>query len=167
MTLTYHIFTEADWPDVWATLRPTFQDGESYPCDLDISEADARAYWLAPTHTVIVARDANGTFVGSYYVRADQGGPGDHICNCGYVIAPAQRGAGHALALCLHSQSLARNRGFRGMKFNLVVATNDAAVKSWKRAGLEIVGVVPEAFRSRKHGFVDAYIMYKDLTRTS
>ena len=161
------VFQNSDWPEVWSTLQPTFEDGESYPCDPAITEDDARAYWLAPTNAVFVARDETSEFLGTFYIRADQGGLGDHICNCGYAVAPSRRGEGVALKLCLWSQDEARRRGFRGMKFNLVVATNLAAVKSWERAGMKILATVPEAFRSRRHGFVDAYIMHKDLTQTS
>ena len=149
-------------------MRPTFEAGESYPCAIDISEADAKQYWLGDGKHVIVARDANSNrLAGTYFIRADQGGLGDHICNCGYVITPDARGKGYAVDLCLHSHDEARRLGFKGMKFNLVVKTNEPAIKAWLKAGMEIIGTTPKAFRSQRHGLVDAYIMYKDLTQSS
>ena len=53
--------------------------------------------------------------------------------------------------------------GFRGMKFNLVVSTNAAAIKAWKKAGMKIIATVPAAFRHPAQGFVDAYVMFKSL----
>ncbi len=167
MALHIAAFREADWPDIWAIIEPVFREGESYPCARDISEDEAKAYWLAASDHVFVARAPGGALVGTYYIRKDQGGPGDHICNCGYVVRPSARGKGIGVALCRDSQERARALGFLGMKFNLVVSTNAPAVKAWRRAGLEIIGVTPRAFRSRRHGLVNAYIMYMDLTAAS
>ncbi len=155
--------TEADWPNVWRVLEPVFRAGESYPLPRDVSEADARRYWIKTDGWNGVARNEAGNILGVYYLRPDQGGPGDHICNAGYVVAEAARGRGLAGELCLHSQDRARAMGFRGMKFNLVVSTNTGAIKAWKRAGLEIIGTIPGAFRHPREGFVDAHIMYKAL----
>jgi RimJ/RimL family protein N-acetyltransferase len=156
--------TEQDWPEVWAVLEPAFRAGESYPLPLDVSEADAKTYWIKQDGFNAVARDDAGVVVGVYYLRPDQGGPGDHICNAGYVIAENARRKGYAVELCLESQDRARAMGFRGMKFNLVVAINEGAVKAWKKAGMEIIGTTPKAFRHPALGYVDALIMYRDLT---
>ena len=155
--------SETDWPDVWRVIEPVFRAGESYPLPHDVSEQDAKRYWIKSDGLNAVARDHNGAVLGVYYLRPDQGGPGDHICNAGYVIAEAARGRGLATALCTQSQDQARAMGFRGMKFNLVVSTNEAAVKAWKKAGMEIIGTVPSAFRHPALGFVDAYIMFRVL----
>ena len=154
---------ESDWPEVWSVLEPAFRAGESYPLPRDVTEASAKRYWLKADGFNAVARDAAGALVGVYYLRPDQGGPGDHICNAGYVISPDARGKGYAVALCLESQKRARAMGFRGMKYNLVVATNAAAIKAWKKAGLEIIGTIPGAFRHPTRGFVDAHVMYRAL----
>lgn len=163
MTLTITSFEERDWPGVWDLLRPVFRAGESYPCDRDIDEAGARRYWLETPPYVFVARDGTGATVGSYYIRPDQGGPGDHICNCGYVVSEAARGRGYAVEMCLHSQAEAAARGFLGMKFNLVVATNEAAIRAWTKSGLRIIGTTPLAFRHPGRGLVDAHIMHCSL----
>ena len=164
MALTIRLFKESDWPDVWAILEPAFRAGESYPCDIDISEAEARRYWVETPPFTFVAFDGSGAMAGTYYMRPDQGGIGDHICNCGYVVAESARGCGYAVAMCLASQQEARQRGFTGMKFNLVVATNEAAVRAWEKSGMQIIGTTPKAFRHARLGLVDAHIMYKDLT---
>ena len=155
--------TETDWPQLWRVLEPAFRAGESYPLPCDVGEEEAKRYWIKTDGYNAVARDETGAVVGVYYLRPDQGGPGAHICNAGYVITEASRGRGLATALCLQSQEQARTMGFRGMKFNLVVSTNIAAVKAWKKAGMEIIGTVPGAFRHPAQGFVDAYIMFRAL----
>ncbi len=155
--------TETDWADVWSVLEPAFRAGESYPLPRDVNEADAKTYWIKTNGYNAIARDDAGDIVGVYYLRPDQGGPGDHICNAGYVIAEAARGRGCAVALCRQSQAQASAIGFRGMKFNLVVVSNQAAIAAWRKAGMAIIGTVPRAFRHPQLGLVDAHIMFRTL----
>ena len=49
------------------------------------------------------------------------------------------------------------------MQFNFVVSTNTRAVKLWQSLGFAIVGTLPKAFLHPTEGYVDAYIMYRDL----
>jgi len=49
------------------------------------------------------------------------------------------------------------------MQFNFVVSTNERAVRLWQSFGFEIVGRLPKAFEHPKLGFVDAYVMYREL----
>ena len=65
--------------------------------------------------------------------------------------------------MCEHSQKVAIEMGFRAMQFNLVVATNEGAVRLWQKLGFAIVGRLPGAFRHLELGWVDAYVMYKEL----
>jgi ribosomal protein S18 acetylase RimI-like enzyme len=85
------------------------------------------------------------------------------VCNCGYIVAETARGQGVASAMCEHSQAEAIQLGFRAMQYNLVVSTHDGAVRLWQKHGFDIVGTLPAAFRHPKKGYVDAYIMYKQL----
>lgn len=157
--------TDDDWLEVWAALEPAFRAGESYPLPRDVTEAVAKAYWIKRDGFNAVARDDGGHLVGVYYLRPDQGGPGDHVCNAGYVIADKARGKGYAVKLCVQSQNKAKEMGYRAMKFNLVVANNEAAIRAWRKAGMEIIGTIPNAFRHPTAGYVDAHIMHKDLIK--
>ncbi|MBA0089123.1 MAG: GNAT family N-acetyltransferase, partial [Acidobacteria bacterium Pan2503] len=49
------------------------------------------------------------------------------------------------------------------MQFNFVVSNNERAVQLWLKSGFEIVGRLPKAFEHPRVGFVDAYIMYRQL----
>ena len=67
--------------------------------------------------------------------------------------------------MCEHSQREAIARGYRAMQYNLVVSTNEGAVRLWNKLGFEIVGTLPGAFRHPVEGYVDAYVMYKELEK--
>ncbi|HSP58352.1 MAG TPA: GNAT family N-acetyltransferase [Halomonas sp.] len=156
-------FRTTDWPALWALIEPVFLAGDTYAVPRDITQASARRLWVETPNAVQVAEDEAGRLLGSYYLKANQPGPGAHVANCGYVVAKAARGQGIAASLCEHSLALAREQGFTAMQYNLVVSTNQTAVRLWQRHGFEIVGVLPDAFRHPTAGLVDAFVMYRQL----
>jgi ribosomal protein S18 acetylase RimI-like enzyme len=79
------------------------------------------------------------------------------------MTAPWASGRGIARAMCRHSLDRARARGFLAMQFNIVVSTNERAVRLWQSMGFEIVGRIPAAFRHPTAGLVEAYVMYRPL----
>ena len=154
-------YQAGDWPALWTMLRPVFEAGETYAYAPDISEPEAHKVWIdAPAATYVVEDEA---LLGTYYIKPNQPGLGDHVCNCGYVTAEAARGRGVASALCEHSQDVARAMGFHAMQYNLVAASNEGALRLWRRHGFESIGVLPQAFRHKLLGLTDAHVMYKLL----
>lgn len=151
-----------DHPAIWALLEPVIRGGEEFAVPCDGTLAEAFAYWMSPGADVFVAEDT-GQIVGSYCLRANQRGPGAHVANAGYVTALHARGRGIARAMCRHSLDHARARGFRAMQYNLVVSTNERAVRLWQAMGFSIVGRLPGAFAHPTLGFVDALVMYQVL----
>ena len=156
-------FEPADWPQLWPLLRATFEAGDTYAYAPDSPEADIRRIWTEAPAATFVACGPDGQVIGTYFIKANQPGLGSHVCNCGYVVAPAAQGRGIAAALCEHSQREAVAMGFRAMQFNLVVSTNERAVRLWQRLGFTVVGTLPKAFHHMKLGYVDALVMYKEL----
>jgi ribosomal protein S18 acetylase RimI-like enzyme len=153
---------ERDVHAIRATLEPVIRAGETYTLPRNMPCEGALAYWFSAGHEVFVAED-HGEIVGTYFLRANQQGGGAHVANCGYVTAPQAMGRGVARAMCAHSLERARQRGFRAMQFNFVVSTNERAVRLWQSFGFEIVGRLPKAFAHPTLGFVDAYVMYRQL----
>jgi ribosomal protein S18 acetylase RimI-like enzyme len=49
------------------------------------------------------------------------------------------------------------------MQFNFVVSTNKAAVNLWQSVGFKIIGTIPQGFNHKLLGYVDAYIMFREL----
>jgi ribosomal protein S18 acetylase RimI-like enzyme len=147
---------------IWAIMEPIIHAGETYTLPRDMDKKTALAYWLSPEHEVFVAEE-NGEIVGTYFLQANQQGGGAHVANCGYMTAVTATGRGVARAMCEHSLGRARGRRFRAMQFNFVVSTNERAVRLWQSFGFDIVGRLPGAFLHPTLGYVDAYIMYRDL----
>src|SRR4051794_1745084 len=99
--------TAADWPAVWELFRAVAAAGDVFAYDESTTEEVARKLWFDPPAACYVAEE-NGTVVGTYYVRPNQPGRGDHIANAGYIVASEARGRGLAVALCEHSLATAR-----------------------------------------------------------
>jgi ribosomal protein S18 acetylase RimI-like enzyme len=147
---------------LWPIFREVVAAGDTYSYAPDISFEDARDLWTSGGSRCFVAL-ADGGCVGGYMLRANQPGLGNHVANCGYMVAPAARGHGIAGALCEHSMSEARNAGFTAMQFNFVVSTNEIAVNLWQKHGFAIIGRIPGGFRHLRLGPVDALIMHRRL----
>jgi len=147
---------------IWRIISPTIRAGETYALPQDISEEAALDYWLGPDRETFVAV-ADREILGTYYIRPNQLGRGAHVCNCGYMTAPAAAGRGVARAMCAHSLAHARALGFRAMQFNFVVSTNERAIRLWQAMGFEIVGSLPGAFKHPTLGYVEAFVMYRGL----
>lgn len=152
-----------DWPAVWRVIEPVFRAGETWPVSPEIREPEAREYWIDRPSVTFVAVDETGQVLGSYYLKPNQPALGDHVANCGYIVAEHARGRGVASAMCRHSRQEALARGYLAMQYNLVVSTNEAAVRLWQKQGFYVVGRLQKAFRHSRLGLVDAYVMYRLL----
>jgi ribosomal protein S18 acetylase RimI-like enzyme len=153
---------DADWSIIWGLFREAAAGGDVFAYDEATTEETARKLWFEPPAACFVA-DEEGRILGTYYVRPNQPGRGNHVANGGYIVAPEARGLGLARVMCEHSLETARRLGFKAMQFNYVVATNTAAVRTWERCGFAVVGRLPGAFRHKELGPVDVLIMYRGL----
>ena len=147
---------------IWRILEPVVRAGETYPLPREMNKDEALAYWMGTGHEVFVAEE-DGEIVGTYFLKANQKGGGAHVANCGYVTAAAAQGRGLARMMCHHSIERAKERAFRAMQFNFVVATNANAVRLWQSCGFQVVGRLPDAFLHPRLGYVDALVMYRAL----
>jgi L-amino acid N-acyltransferase YncA len=156
--------TADDRDAIWALLEPVIRAGETYALPREMTRDEALAFWMSTStaHETFVAEDT-GAIVGTYFVRPNQRGGGSHVANCGYVTAITATGRGVARAMCVHSLDHARARGFRAMQYNLVVSTNERAVRLWQAMGFAIAGRLPGAFAHPAQGDVDAFVMYRAL----
>ena len=156
-------YRETDWGQVWPMLERVFRAGETYAFSPEISEQEAHTVWIDMPQETYVAIGKNSKMLGTYYIKPNQPALGAHVCNCGYIVSEQARGRGIAAKMCQHSQRIALESGFLAMQFNLVVSTNEAALHLWKKLGFQVIGRLPKAFKSRRFGYVDAFVMYKEL----
>jgi GNAT superfamily N-acetyltransferase len=153
-----------DWPAIWSFMRGIAAAGETFSWDRDISEHDAREYWLRPPPgRAVVAVGPDGTVLGTAESGPNHGGPAAHVASAGFMVDPAHSGRGVGRALGEHVLSQARADGYRAMQFNAVVESNVRAVSLWRSLGFEVLATVPEAFCHPSDGYVGLHIMYRRL----
>jgi GNAT superfamily N-acetyltransferase len=160
---TARIATNEDEESLWGILEPMVRRGGTYVFSLDKSKESLMGYWMgADKFTFVVERD--GELLGTFYLKSNQEGLGDHICNAGFVVAPAAEGQGIGRWMGELAQAEAKSRGFLAMQFNFVIKSNQRAVQLWKSLGFAVIGEIPEAYRHPELGLVPALIFHKKLS---
>lgn len=162
LQLVIRPFEADDFDAVWRIFHEIVSLGDTYAYDPETDREQAHKLWIEKPEQTYVA-EVEGEILGTYYIKPNQPSLGSHVCNCGYMVKESARGRGIATRMCLHSQEIARTLGYLAMQFNLVVASNETAIRLWNDLGYETIGVLPNAFQHRLGGFVDALVMYKWL----
>jgi L-amino acid N-acyltransferase YncA len=154
--------TPEDWDAIWPFLHQIVSAGETYAYDRDMDETEGRRMWMiGPPGRTVVATDSGGAVLGTANMYANREGPGAHVASASFMVDPRHAGHGTGRALGEHVIEWARASGFRGIQFNAVVETNEAAVKLWRSLGFEVLATVPEAFDHPTNGYVGLLIMHR------
>ncbi len=104
-------------------------------------------FFKEQTYTGIAENADTGEVVGLYILHPNNIGRCGHICNASYAVKRAIRGQHIGEKLVLDCLAKAKEKGFKVMQFNAVVATNTHALHLYKRIGFTQLGVIPGGFR--------------------
>jgi GNAT superfamily N-acetyltransferase len=154
---------DEDWPAVFRIVDEVVRDGETYAYPDDLTPETARDLWVESPPGLTVVADRDGRILGTAKMGPNRPGRGDHIGTASFMVAPEARGAGLGRLLGQWAIDWHRRSDFAGIQFNAVVASNEVAVRLWQSLGFEVVGTVPGAFRSRRHGLVGLHVMFLAL----
>lgn len=152
---------EGDFDGIWDIFRQVVATGDSYIYPSDTSKEQCHHYWMEGTEAYVA--DIEGAIAGTFVIRPNKVGRGSHVCNAGFMVAPAFQGQKIGRTMCEAALKEAKLLGYEAMQFNIVVSTNERAVKLWTSAGFKIIGTVPKAFNHATKGLVDIYIMHRFL----
>ena len=152
-----------DWEQIWPFFRDIVADGETYAYPDDLTVERAEAMWsIDASGTSVVAVDGDQV-LGVAIIGPNRPGRGSHVATASFMVSAASRGHGVGRRLGEYALQWAAEAGFRAMQFNAVVNTNTAAIALWESLGFETIGIIPEAFDSRRHGLVGPRVMYRRL----
>ncbi len=160
--LQIRLATDADFEQIWPIFHNIVAAGDTYTYPPDTNQQQAYQLWMQAPRLTFVAEE-DGEILATYYIKSNQTGGGQHVCNCGYMVSPKARGRGLAKRMCEHSQEIARQLGYQAMQFNFVIASNQVAVELWSKLGFATVGRLPRAFLHPQLAYVDALVMYKSI----
>jgi L-amino acid N-acyltransferase YncA len=151
----------ADLDSVWRIFHAITVEGLMLAHDENTTREEFESYWVGRGGEQWIAEDER--IQGAFTLRANHPGRGAHIATATYLVAPEARGKGLGFALGQRSLVRARSLGFSGIQFNLVIRTNEVAVRLWHRLGFEVVGTMPRVFRHPDGTLVDALVMFRNL----
>jgi L-amino acid N-acyltransferase YncA len=152
-----------DWGQIWPFFAAIVADGETYAYPDDLTSEQARDLWRERPPGLTVVLEEDGHVLGTAKMGPNRPSRGDHVGTASFMVDPATSGRGVGRALATYVVDWHRTQGYAGIQFNAVVETNAAAVHLWRSVGFEVIGTVPGAFRSARHGRVGLHVMYRAL----
>ncbi|MBO3698187.1 GNAT family N-acetyltransferase [Roseivirga sp. E12] len=154
--------TKDDHEAIWGITEQVIATCESLVFAPDTSRERMLAFWCNRKKHVYVAV-INDKLVGTFFIADNQPGMGAHVANAGYMTDPSSEGQGIGYQMGEFSIQEARRLGYKSMQFNIVLKSNERAVRLWQRLGFEIVGEVPEIFDHPSKGLINGYVMWQRL----
>ena len=151
-----------DHHSIWKIIHEVISGGDTYVFAPDTSRKEMLDYWCGENKHTYVAEIGN-EIVGTFIITDNFPGLGSHVANAAYMTLPSAFGKGIGRTMGEFSLGEAKRLGYRAMQFNIVVKTNERAIRLWQNLGFEIKGEIPEAFNHRTEGYVDACIMWRKL----
>ena len=158
MELEMKEFKEGQLSEMTEIWNDVVEEGVSFPGDRVLTEQKALEMFREQTSTVCAV--LNGTVVGVYILHPNNFGRCGHIANASYAVRRGYRGEGIGRKMVRHCLDNAKEKGFRGLQFNAVVATNQAAIHLYENLGFERIGTIKEGYRLKDGGYEDIHIFY-------
>ena len=122
-------------------------DGNAFPQDTEITADAANHFFLEQTYTGIAEDTETHEILGLYILHPNNVGRCGHICNASYAVRKNIRGLYIGEKLVLDCLKMAKEKQFRILQFNAVVATNTHALHLYERIGFKKLGTIPGGFR--------------------
>ena len=160
MALEIRPYREEDLAGMVKVWNEVVENGEAFPQIEPLTLESAAEFFGAQTLSVVA--DLDGKVRGLYVLPPNNVGRCVHVANASYAVASSARGLGLGRELVKDSLAQAARKGFRGLQFNAVVASNEAAIHLYEYLGFTRVGTIPGGFCSILGNFEDMHIYYKD-----
>lgn len=119
----------------------------TFPQEEDLTAEVGNAFFKEQTYTGIAENTEIGEVVGLYILHPNNVGRCGHISNASYAVRRDIRGEHIGEKLVLDCLRMAKEKGFRVMQFNAVVASNTHVLHLYERIGFTKLGVIPGGFR--------------------
>ena len=136
--------------------------GDAFPQTELLNNNTAAEFFNSQTFTG-VAENEKQEIVGVYILHPNNVGRCGHISNASYAVLSSARGQKVGEKLVRHCLATAKERGFKILQFNAVVATNVPALKLYEQLGFIKLGVIAGGFCAKNGEYVDIIPHYITL----
>ena len=163
MNITVRKYEEKDLPDLIRIWNEVVEDGVAFPQEECLNEETGKAFFAEQTYTAAAVNEESGNVYGLYILHPNNIGRCGHICNASYAVKSIQRGKHIGEILVTDCLKKAKEIGYGVLQFNAVVATNQYALKLYKKLGFVQLGVIPNGFRMKDGTYEDIIPHYHTL----
>ncbi len=147
MRIRIREYTKEDVEEAVKIWNQVVEDGVAFPQEENLTKESGDAFFKEQTYTGVAENGETGEIVGLYILHPNNVGRCGHICNASYAVRKDIRGAHIGEKLVLDCIKMAKEKGFRVLQFNAVVASNVHALHLYERIGFTKLGVIPGGFR--------------------
>lgn len=153
--------TEKDIPEAVSIWNKVVEEGKAFPQTEYLDEKSGAEFFAQQTYTAVAELD--GEVVGMYILHPNNIGRCGHICNASYAVKYGMRGKHIGEALVTDCLEQAKAHGFGILQFNAVVASNEPALKLYKKLGFVQLGTIPKGFLNKDGVYEDIIVHYHTL----
>lgn len=146
--------------EIW---NEVVEDGVAFPQEECLTEKSGLEFFKSQSYTGIAYDEETGDIVGLYILHPNNVGRCGHICNASYAVKLTQRGKHIGEILVTDCLKKAKEIGYGILQFNAVVATNQYALKLYKKLDFVQLGVIPKGFRMKDGTYEDIIPHYHTL----
>ena len=147
MNIEIKEYTKNDLKTMIQIWNEVVADGNAFPQDTEMTADAANHFFLEQTYTGIAEDTETHEILGLYILHPNNVGRCGHICNASYAVRKNIRGLYIGEKLVLDCLKMAKEKQFRILQFNAVVATNTHALHLYERIGFKKLGTIPGGFR--------------------
>lgn len=162
MSITVEKLSEEDLISAMEIWNEIVEQGIAFPQMEILDENAARDFFSSQTLTA-VAKLNDTEVVGLYILHPNNVGRCAHIANTSYAVTAKKRGLGVGEILVKDSIKKAKECGFKILQFNAVVASNNTALKLYKKLGFTQLGLIPKGFLMPDGNYEDIIPHYIEL----
>ena len=162
MDVSIRKYEHGDIKDMVRIWNEVVEEGIAFPQEELLDEHSGKVFFDSQTYCG-VAEDAEGRIYGLYILHPNNVGRCGHLCNASYAVRSDSRGLHIGEKLVRDCLIQGKEKGFRILQFNAVVATNIHARHLYERLGFQQLGTIPKGFRMKDGHYEDICPYYHEL----
>lgn len=156
-------YTDNDITEMIHLWNEVVEEGIAFPQEELLTEESGRDFFSAQSFCGVAEDASAARILGLYILHPNNVGRCGHICNASYAVDSKSRGLHIGERLVLDCIKQAKNKGFKVLQFNAVVATNLHARHLYERIGFKQLGTIPNGFRLKNGKYESICPYYIEL----
>lgn len=146
--------------EIWNDI---VEDGIAFPQMEKLDTTSGNDFFNSQSFTGLAVDTDSSEIVGLYILHPNNVGRCGHLCNASYAVKKNKRGLHIGEILVKDCMVKAKEIGFKILQFNAVVATNEPALKLYKKLGFVQLGKIPGGFLLKNGQYEDIIPHYIEL----